>query len=477
MVSLNFEFLLMLGCHVVGNRADLGGGVCISNNSTGLVTLSNITKNNASTSGGGIALIDASSLLCSSCLIGNNRAFSGAGLYAFSNNSVPIVAQFQSSRFENNSAESYGGGIEFVEPQERHTNCSSPNVTCGRVILLNTSFVDNHANHSGAVLLTSDPNNVLVDCEYTLERDNEFLTKTNVNLLEAINPQKLCPSWMRNNVSSNAYGYAVGTYGQAIVLSIDPQADVKLVRNTTGGYVLENVSSGRRLPTINVTVLDRYGQGPSPTRPYTFEARLSSPNYFFRGLHLTDITAGFGNFSEVAGFALPGNYTLNITSDNPSIEILVVDVIVRECQIGEEPTLDRFTCQRCDAFSYNFDISEVGGCKECPDKAICEERYIVPDKGSWHNGPCHDAVQECLVEEACKYQNRKEVLKDFTRDNTTCNMTKTTLEAYRLYLCNEVSSPYIVYNLFVIGVFFRVMKVLYVVVAKRILDSHFLLNV
>jgi len=418
---------------------DDGGGIFATDacriNATNIEVVSNI----AGDIGGGISLGNGSSLLCNSCMVLNNKAFAGAGIYAFSNNSIPIVAQLQDSRFENNSAQAYGGGIQFASPQSRSINCNHPNVTCGHVILLNTSFEGNYANHSGAVILTADPNMILINCEDG-RRSQGFISKSDMSSLEMLDPRRLCSSWMRNRLSSNACGDVVGTYGQEIVLTIDPEDEVRLVGSTRTGYVLENVSSGRQLPTINVTILDGCGVGPAPTIPHGFEARLSSPDGLFNGWYSANVVAGVGNFSRVIGLVIPGTYTLEFAFNNEAFEAFNVTGLVRQCIVGEEPTRDRLTCQECDDFSYNFNASEVGGCKECPYDATCKGRYIVPNEGSWHNSPCHDQVKECLVENACKYHDRQEILTNFTQNFTHCNMTETTREAYRGDLCNEVSS-------------------------------------
>jgi len=435
-LAANNASLEMVDSTVTRNHADESGGGVYLVYSNASIETTRFELNNAENNGGGISVVNGSALLCYSCLLVNNRAFSGAGLYAFSNNSIEIVAQLQNSRFENNSAESSGGGIEFAALQNRSINCNNPQVTCGHIIILNTSFEGNYANHSGAVVLTTDSNMVLVDCEER-RRNQSFVSDRDMNLLEVLNPKQMCASWRRNSVSSTAYGDVVGTYGQEIVLTIDPEDEVKLVGSTRNGYVLENVSSGRQLPIINVTILDGFGVGPAPTLPHSFEARLSSPDGFFLGLYPTNISEGSGNFTSVAGFARPGNYTLEIKNDNPSLETLVVVVMVRGCEVGEEPTRDGLTCQDCDAFSYNFDASQVGGCKECPNEATCEGRYIVPKNGHWHKSPCHDTVQECLAKEACTYQNREEALMNFTENSTDCNINRTTVDSYNDALCNE----------------------------------------
>jgi len=197
--------MFLLSSHLDSNRARSGGSLVARNASIQMINATirksharrfggaiymeecnatfetvRLESNVAMGRGGGIALINASSLLCYSCSVSSNRAFSGAGLYAYSNNSVDVVAQMWNSRFENNSAYSYGGGIEFAGLQNKSINCSSPSATYGHIVLLNTSFEGNYANDSGGIVLTTNPNRVLVDCEYK-GRNRDFLNKTEKN--------------------------------------------------------------------------------------------------------------------------------------------------------------------------------------------------------------------------------------------------------------------------------------------------------
>jgi len=359
-------------------------------------------------------------------------------LYVFSNHSVTVVAQLQNSRFENNSAQSYGGGLVLAAPQDTRMNCTLPSFTCGHVVLINTSFADNHANHTGAAILATDANSVLIGCEYKSRSNHSFFKEQDFNYLSPIHPERLCRSWKRNRLSNANYAGVVGTYGRIIELTIDPNDEVKLSGNTETGLVLENVSSGKQLPAINVTILDGFGAGPAPTVIPSFGSSLSSPDGFFRGLYPTNISAGSGNFSDVAGFAILGNYTLEIEFDNPAFENVKVAVIVRECQVGEEATRDRLTCQECDSVNYNFNPQIPSGCTQCPTGGNCTGRFIAPKKGHWHRSPCHDTVQKCLIEDACTYQNRAEVLTNFTSDSNDCSINQTTIDSYNDALCNEV---------------------------------------
>lgn len=420
------------------------GGICAMHASHIYASNVQVVSNNAGDVGGGIAIGSTASLMCYSCLLLNNRAFSGAGLYASSNNSLAIVAQLQNCKFENNYAHSHGGGIEFVASTNTSINCSSSNLRCGHIVLLNVTFEDNFADRSGAIVLTTDAKRVLIDCDYQWGRNEHFLDETYLTNLDVLDPTRLCSSWTRNTIARKEYGDVVGTFGQKVMLTIDPSDEVRLVGNIANGFVLENVSSGRQLPTINVIVLDGYGRWPAVTFPPVVEARISSPNDFIKGQYLTNIVSGVGNFSRVIGLVHPGTYTLDFWFNNSALKRFNVTIIVRECRVGEEPTRDKLTCQACDAFSYNFNASKVGGCNDCPTSALCRGRYIVPEEGYWHNSPCHDQVNECLVDKACSYKNRIEVLTNFTQNFTDCSIDETTLDQYNDALCNEVSpSPFI----------------------------------
>eukprot|EP00210_Caulerpa_lentillifera_P003958 g3777.t1 len=412
------------------------GGVCVYR--TSYLNASNLTiqSSSAGNVGGGIAVDNSSSILCYSCMILNNRADRGAGLHVYADNSIPIVAQLQNSRFENNSAYLYGGGIEFNATLNRTINCSSSRVDCGSVVLLNTHFIGNLANLSGGAIITTRANGVLIDCE-SKGQLRGFVNKSSLHSLTSISSNSSCSSRKSNQESSNTSKIDVSTFGQKFNLSLATNDGVELVGDLESGYVLKNVSSGTQLPQINVTILDEFEEGPAFTEPRSFESRLSSLNGFFSGLYPVNISNGVGKFSDVAGFARPGNYTLQIESDIPSLRTFNVTVIVRECLVDEEPTSDRLTCQECDAVSYNFNTSQVGGCTQCPRNANCAGRYIVPNEGHWHKSPCHNTVQECLVEKACSYEERNDVLINFTNSSTHCNFNESKLEAYKDDLCNE----------------------------------------
>eukprot|EP00210_Caulerpa_lentillifera_P003962 g3781.t1 len=412
-----------------------GGGIYVFRGSRLIARNLSVLSNSAS-NGGGICVLVGSSILCYSCVIANNRAYNGAGMFVYSYNSIPIVAQLQNSQFENNSAQSYGGGMVFLAPSSRSINCTNTSVICDYVILLNTSFVRNYAYYSGAAIISTYASAVLVDCDYKGKR-REFLNQDDFKSLEPLNPNKLCPSWIENRAHLKIHGDIFRIYGGGTVLTVKSDEEVRLVGDANNGYVLENVSSGRRLPIIYIKILDEFGVGTLPNLPNLFEARLSSQDGFIHREYPTNILARSGSFSEVIGFASPGNYTLEIKFNYSDLATVNLTVIVRECTVGEELLSNELVCQKCDAVSYNLNASGLGGCTQCPYGGDCRGKYIIPKKGYWHKSPCHNIVQKCLVEEACSYEKRQEKLMNFANDYENCTANTTGLVAYNDVLCHE----------------------------------------
>lgn len=114
-----------------------------------------------------------------------------------------------------------------------------------------------------------------------------------------------------------------------------------------------------------------------------------------------------------------------------------LEVHVRECQIGEESIRDETQCQECDNSSYNFNPQKANGCAACPENADYTGRFIIPKESNWHKSPCHSSVKECLIEEACKYTDRQEILQSITNNFTECTQNQTDLKEYSEALCKE----------------------------------------
>lgn len=335
-------------------------------------------------------------------------------------------------------------------------------------MFLNTPFLNNYAEHTGAIAVTSYSDEILTSCEDNRTRRIDFLTRQELDSLKFILPENHCSSWKGNDLASNDTGNDVGTLGQRLNLSLEESSELRLYNQSETIFVLENVTSLERLPIINVTVLDGFGVGPAPTFPVSFEARLSSPDRLFTGVYVANITNGIGFFEGIIGFNESGNYSGIIRSNIGGIKILNIIFMVRDCLVGEELTNSGKQCQSCDSVSYNFDPKDAA-CQSCPEEGNCSGRYIVPIRNHWNKSPCHKKVQKCVTEEACNKKNRTENLLNYTANLPDCNMNETILHKYTELMCEEVLSYFWMQKEHRV---FRVIKVLFVAVARILMACH-----
>jgi len=291
-------------------------------------------------------------------------------------------------------------------------------------------------------VFTTDANGVLVACDLLSRPGLYFFDQNSLQVLRPLHPNRQCTTWRDNSIRADGNGSVISTSGKTMNISISHLEDAELSVVQQNVYALHNIRSGRQLPEINITVLDAFGYGPIHTSPNHFEAVLSSPTDYFRGIVVTNITNGSGSFSSIIGYGPANEYTLQISSRLEGLQPVEIVLHVRQCQVDEVSTLGGEFCQDCDSLSYNFDLTKTGTCTVCPGRGTCEGRYIVPKDGTWHRGPCDAQVAECLLEEACSYKERKETLRNLTRNMRSCEMEPLFTESYTNALCNEVRTAY-----------------------------------
>lgn len=328
---------------------------------------------------------------------------------------------------------------------EGHQNSAQNSLRHGdlhsRIVLLNTSFVDNFAKHLGSAILSTNVEDVSMSCRYDRDRQKGFLFQSNLTLLAHIDPEHLCTSWEGNRIATSDTNGVVGTFGKRLSLSMgssNSSSGVQLVEEEKFGFRLENTRIGQPFPILKIIVKDAFGNGPTPTIPTSFSVIVRSPDRFSRKADASTITRGIGTITFGGGLMPLGDYTLKITSLNCTLIGISLSIHVLGCHIGQELTQGKDLCQDCDASSYNFDVNKPRGCTPCPVGSTCKGPYIVPQDGYWHKGPCHNEVKECITEEACKYETRYKDLVIFTNNSIDCNMNSTALDLYNSKQCNKV---------------------------------------
>jgi len=226
----------------------------------------------------------------------------------------------------------------FESPLSNVQNLSREKDSFGRIILLNTSFVNNFAKQLGSAILATNVGDVLVSCDDNGRRQKDFLDQGNVTLLTPIDPEYLCESWRGNRLATSSTRGVFGTFGKKLSLAMNDtnsSSEVRLLGNETEGFVLKYMLSGARLPLVRILVVDEFGNGPAPSMPRSFLVETTSPNKLFQGFVQVTITNGIGNFSNIAFVTPPGNYTLNIKPNITKIRSATLEVYVRSCLINE----------------------------------------------------------------------------------------------------------------------------------------------
>lgn len=361
----------------------------------------------------------------------------------------------------------------------RTNNCSDFNVACSRVLLLNTSFRNNFAHQSGAALVVTKMDGILVSCDKESEiHDRHFMNELTLQIwikengMKELNSTNPCPSWHGNKLSHGASGGVIGTFGHKLSIANDSGSGHQLFNDTKYGFILPNVSSGRELPKLIITTLDAFGNCHAPTLHEKDAITLES-KVFLQQMVSFSFVDGTCIIEDILGFVRPGKYAIQVIPRSDDIlEPTRLTLVVRSCEINEEPARNGTFCEKCDEGSYNFE-SVVGNCALCPKGANCSETYIVPIDGYWHKSPCHDKMKKCIIEEACNHSNRTRKLTHLTQNSINCNFNRTTLQEYEEAQCNKVSMSMLFQNgLLEIVAYIRVMKVVFVEVARKPMENR-----
>eukprot|EP00026_Physarum_polycephalum_P001535 Phypoly_transcript_01537.p1 GENE.Phypoly_transcript_01537~~Phypoly_transcript_01537.p1 ORF type:complete len:1066 (+),score=142.70 Phypoly_transcript_01537:113-3199(+) len=129
--------LLVDSCTIIGNRADIGGGIW-ANSSTTMFSSSLVT--NTATTGGGGVFVAPGSIFISESTISSNTAQIGGGVY-----SRGAYTEIDATVITDNVAHTRGGGI-FVESQDD-----------ALVLAYSSTFLGNSAPADSAIYVTKQP--------------------------------------------------------------------------------------------------------------------------------------------------------------------------------------------------------------------------------------------------------------------------------------------------------------------------------
>lgn len=325
-------------------------------------------------------------------------------------------------------------------------DCMDITTPCDRIILDGTRFIRNIATLFGCSIMITKPDNVLIGCEARYAWTRGFMdadmirTRLNHSTLATIYPKESCKSWEDIGLWNDTSKVVVGTFAHNFILTINSNHKTQIVGNSSFGFVLKNAESGKPLPDITITTLDAFGNKLAPSLLEGNTLTLSSSEGSHERVFRCSLENGMCTTTYFIGFVLRKNYTIQIYPTNDYLlKATNLTISVRNCTINEESRWEMTLCAKCDATSFNFNLSSSAICRPCSENANCTTRYIKPKDGYWHKSPCHERVKRCIVEKACEVQDRIEKLNNLTRLLNGCNMTKATLANYSNAQCHEVS--------------------------------------
>ena len=246
-----------------------------------------------------------------------------------------------------------------------------------------------------------------------------------------------CHEWGQNQ--AGGYGPIVGSYARTVRVHT-PGDDSRTNRKweQTSQLLLNGQKSGDPLPSIEVEILDSFGQGPPLGRgDEHIVATIRSPNESFFGEVKKVLSEPQNELPVIYSLQRPGHYTVTVDFSEPRLSQIVIDIEFRSCIIGECVQESGKLCVPCSGTQYNFD-SNASACTPCPANGNCTSNAIFPNRGYWHRTPCSHDIQECISKEACDFPERDMELFTIQQEMRNCHFNKTLDRIYAEALCKKV---------------------------------------
>lgn len=252
------------------------------------------------------------------------------------------------------------------------------------VLLSNTNLQGNEVNENTAVVFVNDLYDIKVCCE-----PQKCTTGTDLTFALCANQSK-----------EHAPPRLLGTYAKRIKVEYE-------------GEKYDKVRSGTLMEPITVTMVDVFNRE-APQRG-TLTIKPESLGVTLAGAPATGmIINGTSRVEGLLMTAKPGNYTLTIIVQTFESKFAVlrhtIEVEVQHCTVGEAPKVNGTFCEMCRPNFYNFNLTAVD-CTKCPIEGIfCPGPIVIPRDGWWHSSSHSPAVKPCIIERACQYEGRAEIL-------------------------------------------------------------------
>lgn len=256
-----------------------------------------------------------------------------------------------------------------------------------------------------------------------------------------------------NSVGDDGYGANIATPVSSFYATLLYENRTETSINAGDALRILNWRSGDSWPTLRVTVVDHFSQGPAVTKSTSAvagihsgdrlaryddyaKATVRSPDGLISNPIVTDLSNGTGNFTAGSQFQRPGDYSAILWIGDDEATVIVFNLTIRDCIVNEESSRNGTLCALCDSNQFNFHPHDQQ-CSPCPDNTNCSSPYTLPLPGFWNAFPCSDKVRKCINEEACKGSDASEVLQMLDSHSTDCNFSEAFKQWYASSLCED----------------------------------------
>lgn len=265
---------------------------------------------------------------------------------------------------------------------------------CRSFSIFKTEFRSNTAGAAGGGLFVSHPQTV-------------YISTAGKRELVQLSSLPISAEIFRNNaVEKGGFGDNVASNAASMI--------VKNPKVPDGELLIVGHNSGDELPEIKLELLDVFNQ--TVTRGIRDAAMSVSVNSsVVSGQRVATAENGQVIFSKVTALGRPVEHPIVFVADSELTASVRHRFSIRQCIVGESRVDDKNICDVCDEEFFGFNYTFT--CDGCPDNARCEgAAVLVPIFGYWHSTPYSPIMHECLLEDACKYRNRRARLTEFYSD-------------------------------------------------------------
>eukprot|EP00210_Caulerpa_lentillifera_P002185 g2099.t1 len=357
----------------------------------------------------------------------------GGGAVCIGLTGAPVRSSFdvilEVSNFTNNRAY-VGGGVYIsidaaswnTENVRRCSLTTSHLEACRGITFRDVWIRDNVATEGGGGAFVSDPENVYCTCDKENVNNatlkdviNTYLRKEDRDLDVDPRSDLYCTRFEGNSVLEHDGNYGPRVATRAFSLSFEsPKTPFTGINS---GDRLQLPPDSENATKYVILVKDAFDQRITGGRPEaklevnvesiltTGQSRYSATN----GSIVIDATSVILQGAEMPNDTEPREITFSAVRNSELS--LKANFTFRKCRPGEMWT--NATCAEC---AINFFSFAAGNprCYSCLENAVCTGgAVLIPDEGYWHATPFSPRFHKCIVDDACKYDGRKDNLSAF----------------------------------------------------------------